>query len=475
MDAAAAACWAVYLDDRVDCERWIDRDGEQLHESAELAANLARILAICRQVYVCNSGKSFATKIAELTDAGREEGDPDAAIVPVLAFIDIAVSGDAESSHAQAQAQAQGQPSAVSPSTSRRSLAFSSESEELFGLHLLSRFSADIQSRETPHAIIPIAILRNVRPQPSPFSSSAHVLRSGKNVVESATKPSSRRPDDRQISRCLDAGAIDVLVSPIDQSRVHGLLIHAYRIRRAAQKENSRFMATSGQKIRKYSWVGVSSTAEDERPYAYLREAMVSKLMKRICNPEEALDDSLISDVCVSDERKEEVKAAIAEWHFCAHDFTDDELCYASCLMFEHTLTIPDLEHWRISSESLREFVLSCRAAYNSFILYHNFRHAVDVLQSTFHILVRIGAIPPFPLESEPRSSCAGMSSLVTPFDALALLVIALGHDVGHPGVNNMFLVKLNAPLAQLYNDRSVLEAFHCAAYSQILRRHWPA
>lgn len=38
-----------------------------------------------------------------------------------------------------------------------------------------------------------------------------------------------------------------------------------------------------------------------------------------------------------------------------------------------------------------------------------------------------------------------------------------------------MFLVKLNAPLAQLYNDASVLEAFHCAAYSQILRRHWPA
>lgn len=37
-----------------------------------------------------------------------------------------------------------------------------------------------------------------------------------------------------------------------------------------------------------------------------------------------------------------------------------------------------------------------------------------------------------------------------------------------------MFLVKLNAPLAQLYNDSSVLEAFHCAAFSQILRRHWP-
>ena len=53
------------------------------------------------------------------------------------------------------------------------------------------------------------------------------------------------------------------------------------------------------------------------------------------------------------------------------------------------------------------------------------------------------------------------------------LLVTAIGHDVGHPGVNNAFLVALKAPLAQLYNDNSVLEAFHCAAYSQILRRYW--
>lgn len=39
--------------------------------------------------------------------------------------------------------------------------------------------------------------------------------------------------------------------------------------------------------------------------------------------------------------------------------------------------------------------------------------------------------------------------------------------------MNNAFLVALNAPLAQLYNDKSVLESFHCAAYSQILRRYW--
>jgi hypothetical protein len=67
------------------------------------------------------------------------------------------------------------------------------------------------------------------------------------------------------------------------------------------------------------------------------------------------------------------------------------------------------------------------------------------------------------------------MATLLEPFEGLTLLITAIGHDVGHPGVNNGFLVTLNAPLAQLYNDRSVLESFHCAAYSQILRRYWPS
>ena len=45
---------------------------------------------------------------------------------------------------------------------------------------------------------------------------------------------------------------------------------------------------------------------------------------------------------------------------------------------------------------------------------------------------------------------------------------------MGHPGVNNAFLVTLRAPLAQLYNDKSILESFYCAAFSQVLRTHWP-
>jgi len=119
---------------------------------------------------------------------------------------------------------------------------------------------------------------------------------------------------------------------------------------------------------------------------------------------------------------------------------------------------------------------MACRKAYNDFVLYHNFRHVVDVLQAIFYFLLQVGLLPPYQVAGNPGANPSNaVAAVLKPFDALTLLVAALGHDVGHPGVNNAFLVTLNAPLAQLYNDRSVLEAFHCAAYSQILRRYWPA
>lgn len=144
--------------------------------------------------------------------------------------------------------------------------------------------------------------------------------------------------------------------------------------------------------------------------------------------------------------------------------------------MLEHALQMPELEQWRMSRDDLTIFLQASRAAYNGFVLYHNFRHVVDVMQAVFSFLVQIGALPSYPQDSPTTSGPKSpIASLIQPFDALTLLISAIGHDVGHPGVNNAFLVSLNAPLAQLYNDRSVLESFHCAAYSQILRRFWPS
>lgn len=89
---------------------------------------------------------------------------------------------------------------------------------------------------------------------------------------------------------------------------------------------------------------------------------------------------------------------------------------------------------------------------------------------------MRIGALPPFPtgepIAEESKSTTVG---LLRPFEALTLLIAAIGHDVGHPGVNNMFLVKTRSPLARLYNDRSVLESYHAAVYCHMLKKLWPA
>ena len=137
-----------------------------------------------------------------------------------------------------------------------------------------------------------------------------------------------------------------------------------------------------------------------------------------------------------------------------------------------HKFEIPNI----IVVDDLTNFLIACRSAYNAFVLYHNFRHVVDVLQAVFFFLVQLGTLPPYPANSTPQISNtvpSPIAALLKPFDAFVLLVSAVGHDVGHPGVNNAFLVALKAPLAQLYNDNSVLEAFHCAAYSQILRRYW--
>ncbi|EMR66692.1 putative high affinity camp protein [Eutypa lata UCREL1] len=272
------------------------------------------------------------------------------------------------------------------------------------------------------------------------------------------------------LRKCLDSGAIDVMASPLHMKTLTSLEVHAYRAHKKAAKEQQSYLEI--RRGRKRSWVGV----HEEKPFSYLREAMVSGLMSGICqlgNESEANIGGV--KVNVSSERRAEIAEAVGKWHFSAHDFCDDALLVAASLMFRHALSMPELEHWRIPTDQMTAFLVSCRAAYNTFVPYHNFRHAVDVLQATFNFLLHIGALPPYNSSSDdepiPKSPLA---ALLKPFEALTLLISAIGHDVGHPGVNNGFLIVLNAPLAQLYNDRSVLESFHCAAFSQILRRYWP-
>ncbi|PKY04863.1 HD-domain/PDEase-like protein [Aspergillus campestris IBT 28561] len=459
-------CSAVYIDHRVTSERWVYQrssdasaassasdfllpdEPESLREDVEL------LLEVSKRIYLCYAGPSLATTLAEISDRAHVN------CTPILAFFDVDLNTEEPGlARRKSSRGSWSDMSPPSPSSMRRGFTFSTQSVGSYDLNLLSGLSADIQVQESANLIIPVAILR-APPTRSLSPTSAPMAQ---------PFPQGGIPAPQHISKCLDAGAVDVISAPLVRDRVQGLTVHVYRAHKSAVKEQSRFL--SKKKLRKHSWVGVSA----EQPYSYLREAMVSKLMKGICNPEETIEEFQDRELDVTPERVQVVKEQIGKWEFTAHEFSDDELVLGAFEMLQHAFTIPDLEDWRLPPGELRTFLLACRASYNSFVLYHNFRHAIDVLQSIFCFLLHIGALPPYEDIPQDVESKSPIASLLTPFDTLTLLISAIGHDVGHPGVNNFFLVKLNAPLAQLYNDNSVLEAFHCAAFSQILRRYWPA
>ncbi|KAF8847063.1 HD-domain/PDEase-like protein [Acephala macrosclerotiorum] len=428
-----------------------------------LDENLQVLLETFSEVHICTSGKSCVSKLSELNQSSIVE------LIPTLVLIDIPYED-------QLNERPGREIRTPSPSSKQQIGLYDEErSEEAYGLRLLQWIVSEIQYQSLSRLVVPVAVVsipeHNSLPTISRERTDSESRKQFSYSFSSKKRAGLVKPLDQiRTVRYLDIGAVDVLTSPLLHERLPSLAIHAYRAHKDASKEQRALLEM--KRGRKRSWVGV----DDQKPYAYLREAMVSGLMDGICKvggEEEPFGHVRIS---IALDRREKIQAAVGSWNFSAHDFTDDELLHAALLMLQHALAMPELEKWRISTENLTGFLLASRSAYNAFVPYHNFRHVVDVLQACFHFLVRLQRLPPYPAStnsSDPPPS--PIAQLIRPFDALTLLITAIGHDVGHPGVNNAFLVTLNAPLAQLYNDRSVLESFHCAAYSQILRRHWPS
>ncbi len=361
------------------------------------------------------------------------------------------------------------------------SASYVSDRSTLYGLNLLHQISTEVSTSALSKLVVPVAMIYSAGSEtvsshsewnnrPSRPSSGGFPLHGTKSTSPQRRASNTGSADPMHTLRCIDTGAIDVLTSPLREDRLRGLSVPAYRAHKEALKERNKFLTE--RRTRKRSWLGNT----DNKPHAYLREAMVSGLMTGICNPEEVPQVIDYSRLPALDEKRETLLVnAVGSWGFSGHDWSEEELIHAALLMLQHALTMPELEKWRMTPAELKTFLMASRAAYNDFVNYHNFRHVIDVMQAIFCFLLELGILPPYSSSESaiPRKTVSPIAALLKPFDALTLLITAIGHDVGHPGVNNAFLVALNAPLAQLYNDRSVLEAFHCAAYSQILRRYW--
>jgi len=147
------------------------------------------------------------------------------------------------------------------------------EPVDLYGKNMLSHICSSIQQRTLSRFIVPVAILANT-----------DAARSALEDEPSLFALSQCAPDSVRMVRYLDMGAADVLVHPLTVDRVRGLTVHAYRTYKEVAKDDAASVLT--RRNRKLSWIGV----EEERPFAYLREAMVSGLMEGICTPESVND-----------------------------------------------------------------------------------------------------------------------------------------------------------------------------------------
>ena len=126
----------------------------------------------------------------------------------------------------------------------------------------------------------------------------------------------------------------------------------------------------------------------------------------------------------------------VNSWNFDVLKYNTQELCDVCSYLFD---VFHLLDEFKCSMATMNMFLLEMSGRYNS-NPYHNFPHAVDVTQTVYRVVM----VP-------------GLNLVLSPLEIFAMLVAAIGHDVGHPGVNNAFLVKIKHELAMRHNDKYVL------------------
>ena len=107
-------------------------------------------------------------------------------------------------------------------------------------------------------------------------------------------------------------------------------------------------------------------------------------------------------------------------------------------------------------TDKLEPFLVSIANQYLTSTLYHNSLHGADITQT----------ICLFFNNSNAEEVCHTQA-----IDLLSIIIAALGHDLGHPGLTNTFQINASSEMAITYNDSSCLENFHLAKLFTTLRK----
>ena len=109
-----------------------------------------------------------------------------------------------------------------------------------------------------------------------------------------------------------------------------------------------------------------------------------------------------------------------------------------------------------ITLSKIESFLYSVNDNYKESTLYHNSLHGADVTQSLCVYFIN----------SNAEQICE-----TSVLDLLGMIISAMGHDLGHPGLTNNFHINASSDLALTYNDSSCLENYHCSFLFKILKK----
>lgn len=152
----------------------------------------------------------------------------------------------------------------------------------------------------------------------------------------------------------------------------------------------------------------------------------------------------------------------IGTWAFDPHSLSEAEIFTCVCLIFEVLFTVDGMtEDVQLQLHNLTPFLCAIRSIYNHQNSYHNYQHALDVLQAMYVFLVEAGCIPPISIlettsdghQSKWRRNLdtpGRTKHILSNTDVFTLFIAAIGHDVGHPGLNNAFMVSSMSPLLSI-------------------------
>lgn len=115
-----------------------------------------------------------------------------------------------------------------------------------------------------------------------------------------------------------------------------------------------------------------------------------------------------------------------------------------------------------IEPRDLRKFGRQIEMTYSS-APYHNSTHVASVLQCVHMILTNGNVFETITWWCEQNDTEPGLV-------IAAVYIAAAGHDAGHRGLTNDFLIKSRDETANTYNDRSCNENYHCQLTWRILQ-----